>query len=191
MNITLLTDTHNTSVRGVTAIKYIAVHYTAGATSKRGTARNTARWFANPKNTNGSADFIVDDAEAVQYNPNPLTRYTWAVGANAKHKSKAGGKWWGKCSNRNSISVEICSSLADGYPYPQTANHKAWYFTDEVVQNAVELVKELMRIYKIPASNVIRHYDVTGKLCPGIVGWNEDSKSTYQWQRFKKAIATD
>ena len=22
--------------------------------------------------------------------------------------------------------------------------------------------------------NIIRHYDVTGKICPGIIGWNEE-----------------
>lgn len=184
MNVTLRTNTHNTSPRRV-AIKYIAIHYTAGVSSKRGAARNTAKWFANPK-CEASADYIVDDYEVVRYNPNPQTRYCWAVGAKAKANNK-GGKWWGKCCNRNSISVEICSSLKEGYP--QQPNSAGWYFTDEVIANAVELVKELMRVHNIPASNVIRHYDVTGKLCPGVIGWNEDSKSVYQWQRFKKAIA--
>ena len=32
--------------------------------------------------------------------------------------------------------------------------------------NAIELVKYLMNKYNIPASNVIRHCDVTGKNCP-------------------------
>ena len=187
MNVTALTNTHNTSPRKV-AIRYIAIHYTAGTTSKKGSARNTARWFASPKNKYGSADYIVDDAEVVRYNPNCKTRYCWAVGALTKAKTK-GGKWWGKCSNRNSISVEICSSLAEGFAYPQKANSKGWFFTDEVVQNAVELVKELMRIYNVPASNVIRHYDVTGKLCPGVIGWNEDTGDVSAWQQFKKAIA--
>lgn len=187
MNVVLQTSTKKTSPR-TCAVKYIAVHYTAGTTSKKGSARNVARYFAN-STVNASADFVVDDYEAVQYNPNPRTRYCWAVGATKKANNK-GGKLWGKANNRNTISVEICSSLKKGYVYAETpANSQGWYFTDEVISNAVELVKELMRIYKIPASNVIRHYDVTGKLCPGIGGWNEDSKSTYQWQRFKKAIA--
>ena len=186
MNVVLQTSTKKTSPR-TCAVKYIAVHYTAGTTSKKGSARNVARYFAN-STVNASADFVVDDYEAVQYNPNPKTRYCWAVGATKKTNNK-GGSLWGKATNKNTISVEICSSLKEGYP--QQPNSAGWYFTDEVIANAVELVKELMRTYRIPAENVIRHYDVTGKLCPGIVGWNEDSKSTYQWQRFKKAIATD
>ena len=31
----------------------------------------------------------------------------------------------------------------------------------------------LMRKYGIPKERVVRHYDITGKLCPGIVGWND------------------
>lgn len=186
MNVVLQTSTKKTSPR-TCAVKYIAVHYTAGTTSKKGSARNVARYFAN-STVNASADFVVDDYEAVQYNPNPKTRYCWAVGATKKTNNK-GGSLWGKATNKNTISVEICSSLKEGYP--QQPNSAGWYFTDEVIANAVELVKELMRAYRIPAENVIRHYDVTGKLCPGVIGWNEDSKSVYQWQRFKKAIATD
>ena len=30
-----------------------------------------------------------------------------------------------------------------------------------------------MKKYGVPKSNVIRHYDVSGKLCPGVVGWND------------------
>ena len=35
------------------------------------------------------------------------------------------------------------------------------------------LVRYLMKKYGIPKTNVVRHYDVTGKLCPGIYGWND------------------
>jgi N-acetylmuramoyl-L-alanine amidase CwlA len=30
-----------------------------------------------------------------------------------------------------------------------------------------------MAKYNIPKTNVVRHYDVSGKLCPGVVGWND------------------
>lgn len=39
-------------------------------------------------------------------------------------------------------------------------------FTDAQVSTLREVVRELMAKYDIPAANVIRHYDVTGKLCP-------------------------
>jgi len=189
MNVVLQTSTKKTSPR-TCAVKYIAVHYTAGTTSKKGSARNVARYFAN-STVNASADFVVDDYEAVQYNPNPRTRYCWAVGATKKANNK-GGKLWGKANNRNTISVEICSSLKSGYVYATTKpNSDGWYFTPQVLAMAVELVKELMKEYKIDADHVIRHYDVTGKLCPAVIGWNEDSGSTWSWRQFKKAIADE
>ena len=41
------------------------------------------------------------------------------------------------------------------------------YYINQATQNtAVELIKILMEKYSIPIENVIRHYDVTGKICP-------------------------
>lgn len=53
--------------------------------------------------------------------------------------------------NHNSISIEMCNS--------KTRNIK-------VENNTIKLVKFLMDKYNVPAENVIRHYDVTGKQCP-------------------------
>ena len=41
-------------------IEHIVIHYTAGTTSKSGSALNTSIFFASPE-TNVSADYIVDD----------------------------------------------------------------------------------------------------------------------------------
>ena len=49
-------------------------------------------------------------------------------------------------------------------------------------------MKYLMQMYNIPAGNVIRHYDVSGKLCPGIIGWNEDSGDVSKWNAFKSQL---
>ena len=46
-----------------------------------------------------------------------------------------------------------------------------------------------MRQYGIPADRVIRHYDVTGKACPGVVGWNPLSGSDAAWKSFHAAIS--
>ena len=70
----------------------------------------------------------------------------------------------------------------------QNANDKSYSFTSAAVANAVELVKKLMAEYNIPADRVIRHYDVTGKPCPGIIGWNADSGSESEWMKFKQAL---
>ena len=43
-----------------------------------------------------------------------------------------------------------------------------------------------MKKYNIPADHVIRHYDVTGKICPNPYVYNT---GTYTWDAFKKAIS--
>ena len=39
-----------------------------------------------------------------------------------------------------------------------------YYINQETQYTAVELIKVLMAKYSIPIKNVIRHYDVTGKI---------------------------
>ena len=41
-----------------------------------------------------------------------------------------------------------------------------FYIKEETVTNAIELTKFLMEKYDISVENIIRHYDVTGKICP-------------------------
>lgn len=77
--------------------------------------------------------------------------------------------------------VRYVDGLAD-------ANDSHWSFTDKVVSNLVELVKYLMAEYGIDAAHVIRHYDVNGKPCPGIIGWNEDTGSAAKWAAFKARL---
>ena len=163
-------------------IDYIVIHYTAGSTSRAGTAKNNAVMFSDPVHY-ASADFIVDDETIVQYNPDVKNRFCWHCGDN-KNPYSMGGKFYGKCTNANSIGIEICSTNPNWTASDQ-ANSKKWSFTEKAVLNAVELTNHLMQTYNIPADRVIRHYDVSGKLCPGIIGWNEDSKDVSQWKAFK------
>lgn len=172
---------HNTSPR-TGAILYICIHY-VGAT---GGAKANVDYYSQPTTTNASADFFVGhDGEVWQYNPDIKSRYCWAVGG-AK-QSSCGGSFYGKAKNCNSISIEMCVKTKGS----KTANSPDWYFTDETVDAAVELTSYLMRLYGIPAERVIRHYDVTGKLCPGVVGWNKPSGNERAWEDFKKRLAGD
>lgn len=161
LNIRQRTSTANTSVKYNRPIEYLVIHYTAGGTSRSGTAWNTAYMFAH--NTRpASADFIVDDTDIVQYNGDIKNRYTYAVGGKLQG-NPGGGKFYGKCKNYNSISIEICSRNRTGnMKYPNT---KDWYFTDAALNNAIKLAQYLMEKYNIPANHLIRHYDVNQKLC--------------------------
>lgn len=59
------------------------------------------------------------------------------------------GKWAMNC---RSIGIENVSAGED--------------FTEAQIETLTALVRALMAKYGIPADHVIRHYDVTGKLCP-------------------------
>ena len=179
MNIIECTNTANTTELKNRKIKYIVIHYTAGITSRPGTAKSNARYFAK-ETTKASADFIVDDENIVQYNPDIKNRYCWHCGG-SKYKTK-GGSLYKVCTSANSIGIEMCSTnSAKKVTNPNDAN---WYFTDAVIDNCVELTKKLMKEYNIKPDHVIRHYDINGKLCPGIIGWNEDTNDISKWQDF-------
>lgn len=148
-------------------IKYIAIHYTAGASSVPGSARRIKGIFEKRQ---ASADFAVDDKEIVQINPDLKNYYCWSVG-DKKNPYGGGGSLYGIATNRNTISIEICSNLKKGTSADK-ANHEGWYYTEEALNNAVKLVKILMKKYNIDINHVVRHYDISGKICPGIIGWN-------------------
>lgn len=137
-------------------IKYLVIHYTAGSTSAAGSAKAMKNYWE--KSRVASADFGVDDGGAVQFNPDPSNYFCWAV---------SGGN--GIC-NSNSISIEICSNLKKGTDVKHP-NHEGWYFTEASLDNAVKLAKALMKKYNIPIERVVRHYDSTKKVCPGVPGW--------------------
>ena len=184
MTITNKFSTVHTTSKANRSIDYIVIHYTAGVTSKAGSAVNTADYFRTTS-TQVSADFTVDDTAVVKYNPDIKNRYTWHCGGN-KYATK-GGSLYGICKNSNSIGIEICCNNSTGKM--QAANDKSYSFSDAAVANALWLVKKLMAEYNIPVERVIRHYDVTGKPCPGIIGWNADSGSESKWAAFKRTIS--
>lgn len=170
---------HNTSVR-YGKIEYIVCHYTADL----GTAANHITAFSRTSMQSASADFFVDELGIWQYNMNIKGRYSWAVGGG--RQSGYGGAYFNKCTNPNSVSIEMCVKSNGG---SLAANGNGWYFDPKTIDNAVELVKYLMKELNLPASRVIRHYDVTGKYCPGVRGWNTAAGNTEQkWIAFKKRI---
>ncbi len=123
-------------------IKYIVIHYTAGTND---TARANGVYFSR-LTVQASAHYFVDDNEVIR---------TVEDGDSAWH---CGAKTYThpECRNSNSIGIEMCSRLSGG----------VYSISDETVRRTVDLTKTLMRKYNIPAENVIRHFDVTGKRCP-------------------------
>lgn len=148
--------------------KYIVVHY-VGAES---TAKNNAEYFYNT-NTSAigkpaSAHYFVDENDIYQVVED--TNKAWHV--KTEIQGKNGHTFLKKCTNSNSIGVELCCKI----------ENNEWYFEDKTVENAAALIRELMAKYNIPITRVIRHFDVTGKNCPA--PFIDDEK----WAEFKKKI---
>lgn len=177
-------------------VKYLAIHYTGSSNSKPGRALNAKNTFLSGS---ASADFCVDDQDMVQFNPDIENYYCWAVG-DSNYNNK-GGSLYGKATNKNTVSIEICStcvpSTQQGVKY---ANHSGWSFTDKALENAIKLAKIIMKKYNIPIDRVIRHYDISGKSCPGLVGWNDENiidiygkkigtNNSLKWKEFKQRLS--
>lgn len=173
-------------------IKYIAIHYTAGASSAPGRAIAMKNSWESTRRA--SADFGVDDRDMVQFNPDPKNYYCWAVGdTKASKVNVPDGR------NSNTISIEICSNLKKGTSASKP-NHTGWYYTDAALKNAIKLTKILMKKFNIPIERVVRHYDISGKLCPGILGYNDGilynengtvskvKNNSDKWKAFKNAL---
>lgn len=155
-------------------IQFIVVHYTATAASDMGNALRIAQFFGQ-STENPSADFVVDNELVVQFNPDLGNRCC---------KHCGGGPLSGLCTNENSIGIELCSeNTAKEITYPGDPRYS---FTDAVLENAAELIRHLMAEYHIDLSRVVRHYDVSGKLCPGVPGWYGPEAPC--WTEFKKCL---
>ncbi|MCI8514992.1 MAG: N-acetylmuramoyl-L-alanine amidase [Lachnospiraceae bacterium] len=76
-------------------------------------------------------------------------------------------------NNRNSdtISIECCHPDAEGV------------FTDATYQSLVRLCAWLKELYGLDTEDIIRHYDVTGKICPKYYVENEEA-----WERLLRDI---
>lgn len=131
-------------------VEYIVIHYTA---NDGDTDANNGNYFKNNV-VGASAHWFVDEDSCTLSVPEDCI--AWHCGA-SKYKHP-------KCRNGNSIGIEICDNERNGVVYP----------TAQTIQNTLTLTKQLMAKYNIPAKNVIRHYDVTGKSCPKY--WVNDEK---------------
>lgn len=157
--------------RGAGQIKYLVFHYTGNDGDK---AANNAAYF-QPHVVEASAHYFVDDT--CVYRSVPDLRVAWAVGGRKYQNAVAtgGGTMYGKITNTNSISVEMCDTIRNG----------VYQASEATMENAAALGRELMEKYGIPLSNVYRHFDVTGKHCPSYL------VNAQKWSDFKKRLEED
>lgn len=159
-----LTTVNYNSGGGTSRVKYIVIHYTA---NDGDTAWGNTNYFKSV-NRGASAHYFVDENSIWQCVEDQ--DIAWHCGTSGVYKHPY-------CRNSNSIGVEMCSRKYSGGTF---------YFKDATVTNAVELTKLLMKRYGIPAGNVIRHYDVTGKVCPEPFVRNPN-----EWNAFKTQLTSN
>lgn len=141
-------------------ISYIVMHYVGAVSS----ARNNATYFKDTYR-GASAHYFVDDNEIVQVVEDK--DISWHSGSD---------KYYSDARNSNSIGIEMCCYKNNG----------KLDISEKTVSRAIELVKELMKKYNIPVKNVIRHYDVSHKVCPAPFV-NDVSR----WYDFKSKLVED
>lgn len=148
-------------------IRYIVIHY-VGAT---GGAEANCRYYAS-KYIGASAHYYVGFGGEIWQSVEDGD-IAWHCGAKSYRHPE--------CRNSNSIGIELCVRNKGS----QAADSRDWYFEDATIQAAIELTRELMEKYGIPADRVIRHYDVTGKICPNPYVYNH---TAHTWEAFKAAL---
>lgn len=157
---------YNATRRDRSRVKYIVIHYTAGT---KDTAENEGNYFKHNR-VGASAHFFIDRAGNVVQSVN-MWQTAWSVGGKkySDCKKTGGGKYYRKCTNSNSVSIELCA-IADKDASP------------EQIKACKELVAYIRKYCK-NAKTIIRHFDVNGKHCPSRY---MDSK---KWKALKEAIS--
>lgn len=137
--------------------KYIVIHDT-GNRARGANAQAHRNYFANNENANASANYFIDNKNIIQTVDDH--NGSWHCGDG---KSSV-------INNKNSIGIEMCVNPEGDFK--------------ETVRHTIGLTKYLMTKYNIPAERVVRHNDVSGKICPAMM--IQDKVVT--WGYFKKAI---
>lgn len=153
-------------LKGVWTKVYIVIHYSAGTVD---TDENNGEYFSREKVGASANVFVDDDSATISV---PLTATAYHCG---KDYSGGTAPYWGKCTNSNSIGIEMCGIV----------NDKILDIRNKTIKNTVAYTKKLMKQFKISRKKVIRHYDVCGKNCPAPM-----VEHPVAWDCFKLNIQT-
>ena len=155
--------------RPYSSITWVVFHFTG---NDHDSSRNNASYFArygDGNNRNAGAHFFVDQKGEI-WKSVPMRLTAWAVGGFVSN-ANGGAKYYQKCTNTNSISIELCDNASRD---PSAEQIKA----------CKDLLKYIRK--KCPnAQKVCRHFDVSGKRCP------ERMLDEKKWANFKKAIGAE
>lgn len=135
----------------------VACHYIGNPGTSAQANRNYFESLKSGKGTSASCHYLIGlDGEIIQLIPEDEI------------------SWCTNSANSYTISIEACHPEADGR------------FTDETYKSYVELCADICTRWGLDPlhGGLIRHYDVTGKICPK---WFV--QEPLEWNKFKKAVA--
>lgn len=132
------------STRNLASIKFVVLHYTGVVGDS---AKNEVKYFSSGNTRSAGAHYFVGQDGDVQQSI-PLKYTAWSVGDYKNGK----GTYYGKCTNSNSVSIEMCDQLNKDASAAQIA--------------AVKKLIAYIQSQCPNAKTIIRHYDVTTKSCP-------------------------
>jgi glucan-binding YG repeat protein len=169
MEIHQLLTPYNYTNGELSRIKYIVIHYVGAL----GGAEANCKYYAS-QYVGASAHYFVGFNGEIWQSVEDKN-IAWHCGAKTyKHP---------ECRNTNSLGIELCVRNKGS----QTDTSRDWYFEETTVREAKKLTKTLMEQYGIKEDHVIRHYDVTGKICPNPYVYNH---TKHTWQDFKDSLVT-
>ena len=145
--------------RDLNKVLYIVIHYTG---NDGDTAKNNADYFATSNTREAGAHYYVDKEGGVAQSVK-LNRTAYAVGGKYSISNGA-GSYYGKCTNANSVSIELCDCRTD-------TNWEQMKATRQLIQR--------IRKQCPNAKTIIRHWDVNGKDCPAPMTGTNSKK----WRR--------
>ena len=167
MEIHQLLTPYNYTNGDLSRIKYIVIHYVGAL----GGAEANCKYYAS-QYIGASAHYFVGFSGEIWQSVEDKN-IAWHCGAKKYVHPE--------CRNANSIGIELCVRNKG----VQSDTSRDWYFEDATVREAQKLTKMLMAKYSIPADRVIRHHDVTGKICPNPYVYNH---TQHTWDAFKAAL---
>ena len=137
----------------------IVIHYVANPNTTAEQNWNYFNGLARSHATSASSNFIIGlDGEIIQCMPIYEIAY-----ANSP-------------INETSVSIECCHPTSDGH------------LTEATYNSLVKLVSWLANRYEMDRDDVIRHFDVTGKLCPLYWAGDRGSDGYERWEAFRNDI---
>jgi len=149
-------------------IEYVAVHYTAGKKDYEGAAYDNTVYFKDVYR-GASAHYFVDKSDTV-WQCVEDKNIAWHVGDKTVSSAKA--PYYGKCTNSNSIGIEMVSFFTDG----------VYSISDETLCNTAKLCAFILNKYNLGPDRLVCHYDVTGKLCP--MPFVTNGRKNEMWDNF-------